>query len=181
VAAESFEKCLADAKAAAAAQVDEFERSLADAATIDPSTIPLRELVDIEPAEHVVVTKSVVGEVAGVELRVEFIYDTGDPYAVVMIPQARNGGVPWTFSRDVLDEGIVTRQDGATAGDGDVLVSRISSERAQIILDNPNGHAEITVPVGDVLDFLEQAYARVQRGMEQQPVDWFAEYDFLGL
>lgn len=100
-------------------------------------------------------------ETMGGELR----YSTADPYAVTLVVQTRKGPVGWTFSRDLLAEGLYD-----PAGDGDVQVwPCLSTDASAVIvveLHAPGGDALLQTPSRAVAKFVDEMYAAVPAGTE---------------
>ncbi|GLY54888.1 SsgA family sporulation/cell division regulator [Lentzea sp. NBRC 102530] len=106
---------------------------------------------------------------------IELIYDPSDPWAIVMIPKDKSGSVPWVFARDLLDEGLVARNDGEVTGEGDVVFARTSYDVLTITLRTPWGQADIAMSAEVLIDFLEDTFAQVRAGEEASMVDWNVE------
>jgi hypothetical protein len=114
------------------------------------------------------------GRIGGHTLPIELIYDPSDPWAIVMIPRAQQS-VPWIFARELLDEGLVARQDGESTGEGDVVFVRTNYDVLTVTLRTPWGRADIAMSVEVLIDFLEDTYDQVYPGEEASLIDWTVE------
>ncbi len=100
---------------------------------------------------------------------VELVWQTGDPWAV----EARFwcGPVPvvWLLGRDLLFDGLA-----GPIGDGDVRVSPVeNSDRVELRLSTPWGHAVIELDNHEVFEFLTCTYDAIPPGEEllRVPID----------
>ena len=95
----------------------------------------------------------------------ELRYTTSDPYAVTLVVASRRGPVAWTFSRDLLAEGLYD-----PAGDGDVQVwPCLSTDASAVViieLHAPTGTAVLQTPSRTVARFVDETYAAVPAGTE---------------
>jgi hypothetical protein len=107
----------------------------------------------------------VSGEAETETLGGELVYDISDPYAVTLRVDARSGPVTWTFSRDLLAEGLFD-----PTGDGDVQVWPCLSTEAQAVvvieLHAPSGEALLQTPSRTVQQFVTEMYRVVPAGTE---------------
>lgn len=117
---------------------------------------------------------STTGSIGHHDVPIELIYDPSDPWAIVMIPKAQQS-VPWVFARDLLDEGLVTRQDGERTGEGDVVFCRTSYEILTVTLRTPWGRADIKMSAEILIDFLEDTFEQVGAGKESSLIEWDVE------
>ena len=105
------------------------------------------------------------GEAETETLGGELAYDINDPYAVTLRVDARSGPVIWTFSRDLLAEGLYE-----PIGDGDVQVWPCLSTEAQAVviieLHAPSGEALLQTPSRAVQRFVADIYRAVPTGTE---------------
>ncbi len=103
-------------------------------------------------------------------LETELTYDPADPLAVSATFVTVAGRVRWTFSRDLLIEGLVE-----PAGDGDVHVwpclDNDGNSVVIIELCSPDGEALVQGRTGDITAFVERMTRSVARGAEGQLVD----------
>jgi hypothetical protein len=97
-------------------------------------------------------------------------YDTGDPFAVRMTfpgPATLEGvEVCWTFSRDLLAEGL-----RGPHGVGDVRVLPYAEGRTALEFHSPEGAAVVHVPTEEVRRFLAASAALVPFGGEHLHLD----------
>src|SRR5437867_2713924 len=74
-------------------------------------------------------------------MKVEFRYDTTDPFAVLTLFQpAESDPVSWIFARELLSSGLTE-----PAGHGDVRVEPavFNPESTCLVLTSPNGHVRL--------------------------------------
>src|SRR5436309_1456491 len=86
-------------------------------------------------------------------------YDVTDPFAVHLVIAAGDGLVRWSFSRDLLTEGVKT-----PAGEGDVRIIPVGARnerRIRVVLSSPDGAATLEAPLGEMVEFLTATYAAV--------------------
>lgn len=106
------------------------------------------------------------------QLRVRFVYDPADPFAVRMdVPGSPDPLEPWMFSRDLLYAGL-----REASGDGDVRVwppcrcHGVGTVR--ILLRSRFAAAVLFVPADELRDWLDETFASVPAGKETAPPDW---------
>ena len=112
-------------------------------------------------------------DVAGLATRpldVTFSYDPADPFAVSMTVHVEPGPVRWTFSRDLLAEGVYE-----PTGDGDVHVwPCLDTTGASVVmleLSSPDGEFLGELATRDVVPFVRTMLAVVPRGSEPDQLD----------
>lgn len=97
-------------------------------------------------------------------------YRTEDPYAVQLSFHVTSPRpVTWTFSRDLLIEGVFR-----TTGEGDVRIfpGKVGGRSVVCLaLSSPEGRALVTVPVKEVSGWLERTLRLVAPGLEGE---WLA-------
>lgn len=97
-------------------------------------------------------------------------YRRTDPYAVSMTFVTGDGGLVWTFGRDLLSRGTV-----APAGDGDVCVypAIAANGRAliNIELSSPDGHLLLEARAENIAEFLNRTTDVVGEGSESEHLD----------
>ncbi|MFL6239621.1 MAG: SsgA family sporulation/cell division regulator [Actinomycetes bacterium] len=96
-------------------------------------------------------------------------YDVADPFAVHLVIAAGDGLVRWSFSRDLLTEGVKT-----PAGEGDVRIIPVGARnerRIRVVLSSPDGAATLEAPLGEMVEFLTATYAAVPSGTESDLLD----------
>ena len=107
-------------------------------------------------------------------LRVMFTYDPADPFAVTMTAHGVPAPVRWTFSRELLTEGVYE-----PTGDGDVHVWPCLSPCGEAVviveLCSPAGGTLLQFPTRSVQEFVTSAELAVPRGREQVDVDAWLE------
>ena len=103
-------------------------------------------------------------------LETELSYDPADPLAVSATFSTVAGRVRWTFSRDLLIEGLVE-----PVGDGDVhvwpCVDNDGNSVVIIELCSPDGEALVQGRTGDMTGFVERMTRSVAHGAESALVD----------
>ena len=97
-------------------------------------------------------------------------YDSSDPYALTITFRLADGPVPWTFSRDLLSNGLTE-----PTGDGDVHVwpglDDSGFATVSIELCSPNGNALVELRTSVADDFVRSAEALVATGTESDHLD----------
>lgn len=96
-------------------------------------------------------------------------YDVSDPFAIHLVIAAGEGLVRWSFSRELLIEGVK-----APAGDGDVRIIPVggrAERRVRIVLSSPDGAATLEAPLSEMVEFLTATYAAVPSGTESDMID----------
>lgn len=100
----------------------------------------------------------------------ELHYDPSDPYAVTMVFLTGVQSVRWTFSRDLLVEGLYE-----PAGDGDVHVWPCldADGHAVVIVElcSPDGEALVQSRTGDLTSFVDRMCRMVPLGEESSHLD----------
>ncbi len=103
-------------------------------------------------------------------LETELTYDPADPLAVSATFSTVAGRVRWTFSRDLLIEGLVE-----PVGDGDVhvwpCVDNDGNSVVIIELCSPDGEALVQGRTADIAGFVERMTSSVAHGAESGLVD----------
>ena len=96
-------------------------------------------------------------------------YDVADPFAVHLLIAAGDGMVRWSFSRELLIEGVK-----APAGEGDVRIIPVggrAERRVRIVLSSPDGAATLEAPLREMVEFLTATYTAVPSGSEGDLLD----------
>ena len=96
-------------------------------------------------------------------------YDVTDPYAVHLLIAAGEGTVRWSFSRELLTEGVK-----APAGEGDVRIIPVggrAERRVRVVLTSPDGAATLEAPLAEMVEFLTATYEAVPSGSESDLLD----------
>jgi hypothetical protein len=96
-------------------------------------------------------------------------YDVADPFAVHLSIAAGDGMVRWSFSRDLLIEGVK-----APAGEGDVRIIPVggrAERRVRVVLSSPDGAATLEAPLAEMVEFLTATYTAVPSGTESDLID----------
>ena len=96
-------------------------------------------------------------------------YDVTDPFAVHLVIAAGEGLVRWSFSRELLIEGVK-----APAGDGDVRIIPVGGQgerHVRVVLSSPDGAATLEAPLAEMVEFLTSTYASVPSGTESDLLD----------
>ena len=106
-------------------------------------------------------------------------YGAHDPWAVRIVFQTGDDGegVEWLFARQLLTDGVAR-----PAGQGDVRVWPAPDHRDQVVhlaMASPSGSALFELDREDVVTFLQQTYAVVATGGEEQVVDLDDELQLL--
>jgi hypothetical protein len=103
-------------------------------------------------------------------IEAELRYLPSDPYAVTAVFAAGDTAVPWTFSRELLVEGL-----HEPAGDGDVHVLPCVDPDGHAVviieLNSPNGEALMQARTADVSAFVDRTKAAVPLGTESDHLD----------
>ncbi len=105
------------------------------------------------------------GQRVRIPITVELVYDPdSDPLAVQMILSVPDEeDVVWSFSRDLMDEGS---RSGSPVGVGDIKFRRTIGHWFLVCLNNSNGHADLGLPVDEVLAFLKETQAAADEADE---------------
>ncbi len=97
-------------------------------------------------------------------------YEPTDPFAVTLTFYVPGDSVVWTFSRDLLADGL-----HEPAGDGDVHIwPELDVQGAPTVLIelcSPDGHLLASAAARDIRYFLARSYAVVADGAEEQHFD----------
>ena len=96
------------------------------------------------------------------DVMVTFQYDPeGDPLAISLLFEADflPFVITWTFSRDLLVQAV---DSPFIVGEGDVRL-RNDGEDLLICLKSPDGHADLTTPIDEARQFLDEAAAEADR------------------
>jgi hypothetical protein len=96
-------------------------------------------------------------------------YDVTDPFAVHLVIAAGDGMVRWSFSRELLIEGVKE-----PAGEGDVRIIPVggrAERRVRVVLTSPDGAATLEAPLAEMVEFLTATYAAVPSGSESDLLD----------
>ncbi|MET8509830.1 SsgA family sporulation/cell division regulator [Streptomyces sp. NPDC004787] len=101
-------------------------------------------------------------------------YRTADPFAVTMefLGTDRAPVVKWTFSRDLLLEGI-----NHACGEGDIRVWPMcgpTGTRLCILLVPSDRSALMTTPLAEIVSWLKRTTELVPPGTESDLIDWSA-------
>ena len=103
-------------------------------------------------------------------LRVMFTYDPADPFAVTMTAHGVPAPVRWTFSRELLTEGVYE-----PTGDGDVHVwpclDVLGASVVMLELSSPDGVFLGRLATRDIVPFLRDMLAGVPFGRETEQLD----------
>lgn len=103
-----------------------------------------------------------------------FSYHTADPYAAhVSFHVGSENPVNWTFSRELLVEGVFR-----PCGHGDVRIWPTKVRERSVIcmaLTAPDGDALIEAPSAPVASWLERTLRAVAPGSESDGLDWDEE------
>lgn len=106
-----------------------------------------------------------------VSVPARFSYRTADPYAAhVSFHIGSENPVNWTFSRELLVEGVFR-----PCGHGDVRIWPTKVQRRSVIcmaLTAPEGDALLEVPSAPVASWLERTLRAVPPGSESARLDW---------
>lgn len=99
------------------------------------------------------------------DLDTVFSYDEADPYAVTITFLTHEGDLPWTFSRDLLIQGLTS-----PVGDGDVHVCPSINDRGRAVviieLSSPDGHLVTEAYTDQVQAFVTTSLEVVPQGEE---------------
>ena len=104
-----------------------------------------------------------------VHVPAELSYNPSDPYAVTATFRSETDAVAWTFSRDLLDEGLI-----APAGEGDVAVWPCTDDDGEVVciaLSSPFGQALLEAQRHEVEAFIVRSFNSVPRGTESELLD----------
>jgi hypothetical protein len=103
-------------------------------------------------------------------LEAELQYNPDDPYAATVMFNLAHKQVRWTFSRDLVVDGL----DEPT-GDGDVRVrpSLDRDARACVLVEltSPQGRALVQIPGKELRKFVQRMTMLVPSGEESQHID----------
>jgi hypothetical protein len=103
------------------------------------------------------------------QVEADLRYDTTDPYAIVALFQpVASDEVRWTFSRDLLEEGLVS-----WTGKGDVRIGPDSADPHATCLEliSPANRALLKVSTQEITAFLHETYRAVPPGREGEWLD----------
>jgi hypothetical protein len=106
------------------------------------------------------------GETTNGSVLARFSYDPADPFAVTARFTTGDLEVAWTFSRDLLRDGL----EGA-AGLGDVRFSHAGKASLNMDLASPDGRARIVCDATALGRFLACSYAILPSGKESTHLD----------
>jgi hypothetical protein len=112
--------------------------------------------------------QAAIGLESPVPLNVALTYDRRDPFAI----HAEFGTTPsvsWFFARDLLIDALTTGL--SVSGTGDVQLWS-DEEWIVVVLNSPEGHAEIRLPRDGVALFASQSQSLVRQGEEESLLDW---------
>lgn len=111
--------------------------------------------------------KKSMGAYVDLEIDVTLTYDPDyDPYAVqIILSDPEQGDVVWTVGRELMRIGA---RSLFPCGGGDVKFRYLGTadEGLLMCLKNLTGHADIWLPHGEVVDFLNDTIEAVPVGME---------------
>jgi len=144
----------------------------ADEIVVEARSMGTAEHEDL--TDHVILRSAAVFDLLAprtpaVPVQVELRYDTRDPFAVVAA--FRTGSVrwvEWTFSRDLLADGLLTE-----TGEGDVRIRPATGNPEVVVveLSSPSGHALFEAGAQRLADFLDTTYDIVLPGHETVWID----------
>ena len=98
---------------------------------------------------------------------VRFCYQSDDPFAVQLTIDCDGQAITWTFSRELLEQGMY-----AGVGRGDVVVApALDDDEVLIGLAPAEGSAVLGIDRGAVRKFLDATYRLVPEGSEPQHLD----------
>lgn len=98
------------------------------------------------------VTRPVLARIDGQKFRVDFRWDSRDPFAVAMTIHAAED-VEWMFALDLLADGV-----NAPVGEMDVKVAPGRHGFTVIRLSNRDGQADLVVPTYEIQAFLAETW-----------------------
>lgn len=119
------------------------------------------------------VVPTTVPAAPGAGVMAEFTYCVGDPYAVVAHFETAEGGVSWTFARELLRDGLAE-----STGLGDVCVAPGHLGSIELTLTSPDGEVVLECEKAAVTQFVGECYLLVPDGAEAQHVQvesWISE------
>lgn len=108
----------------------------------------------------------------GIPLKALWRYNTNDPWAVELSIEDQESTVTWSFSRDLLDVGLIS---GEAMGAGDIRIWSCQHDELHMWLSNPTGQASLTLDSGDAIEFIDTTYEAVPEGEEELFVNLDAE------
>jgi hypothetical protein len=112
----------------------------------------------------------VVGDGCAWTVPSTFRYEPSEPFAVHLQMTAGDYVVGWTFSRDLVADGLER-----PAGLGDVRVHPCLDEDGSAVvrlaLSSPDGEAVLEVPAQELAQFLKESYCSVPVGSETEHLD----------
>ncbi|MCX4912843.1 SsgA family sporulation/cell division regulator [Streptomyces sp. NBC_00687] len=105
----------------------------------------------------------------------ELAYDPKDPYAVTLTVRDDTHGseVVWTMGRSLLAEGLARQSPPELCGD--VTIWRCGPDDLHIVLDSPDGRAELHGEAEQADAFLMRTYLAVPFTHEMDGIDLDAE------
>jgi hypothetical protein len=109
------------------------------------------------------------------QVEADLRYDTTDPYAVVVLFQpVASDEVRWTFSRDLLEDGLVS-----WTGEGDVRIGPDPADPHATCLDliTPASRARLKVSTHEITGFLHETYRVIGPGREGEWLDVDSEVE----
>lgn len=114
----------------------------------------------------------------GAVLEVELGYAETDPYAVTISFGDVNGGIVWTFARDLLLEGLAQ-----PVGDGDVAiwpaVGQFGGACVMVEFRSPDGELLVETSSRGITQFVNRTLELVPRGAESRHLDMDSLIDHL--
>lgn len=108
-------------------------------------------------------------------LKVAFIYDKTDPWAISMHVATARGTVRWSFARDLLRNALERGWAGLgdVRLDADTVAEPEDAERFLLSLNSPSGSAVLVFRRTDLDRLLTRTYRIVPGGAER--IDWTHE------
>lgn len=106
----------------------------------------------------------------GHDLETVFSYSRDEPFAATITFMTPEGDLPWTFSRELLLQGLT---DPTGQGDVHVCPSIDDHGRAVVIIElsSPDGHLVTQVRSDDLYEFVNETLSVVPEGEESHYLD----------
>lgn len=102
-----------------------------------------------------------------------FTYRPDDPYAATVLFTTRQGDSEWTFSRDLLRDGL-----SKSSGVGDVHVAPATDDQVFLDLRPPEGATRLVCDRAPITSFVARMFAAIPEGEEPgyaQMDNWLAD------
>ncbi len=111
----------------------------------------------------------VAGSEQTVKVNAVLDYAAHEPFSVRATFHTMEGAVTWVFSRELLTQGV-----NEPTGQGDIVMWPSHDDGKallHVVLQSPNGRAEMQAPLSEVSEFLQRTNEVVKPGTEGDHLD----------